>query len=308
MALAAVSLAAEGGKFQKAHDHLYEGLTAAEEKEWTDPYFFIQMADCQLGMFDNDNSWEKEMALLEEAVSHINRLKPRFVIVCGDLTNAKPYQPAYPEQIADYKRVMSKISDDVPLVCLCGNHDVGNKPTRKKIAAYESHFGSHYFQFWVGGVHCLALNSSLIHNPKKAPALFEEQKEWIKTAFEAPESKRAVHRLVFTHHPWFLRNPHTYLSRKFEIPPERRHEMLQLFAKHRVAACFAGHFHRNSHGQYQGMEMITTSAIGKPGGSDPSGFRIVKVYEDRLEHGYFPLNEVPEAIHLDFAQKLTSSL
>ena len=33
----------------------------------------------------------REQEMMDLAVDHVNRLKPRFVIVCGDLVNAFPY-------------------------------------------------------------------------------------------------------------------------------------------------------------------------------------------------------------------------
>ena len=62
---------------------------------------------------------------------------PKFAIVCGDLVHAMPsgpadsnsYDPAaQAAQVADFKHTMSKIDADIPLVCLCGNHDLGNLP------------------------------------------------------------------------------------------------------------------------------------------------------------------------------------
>lgn len=34
--------------------------------------------------------WDDDMALCAEAVRHLNRLKPKFVIVCGDLVHHLP--------------------------------------------------------------------------------------------------------------------------------------------------------------------------------------------------------------------------
>jgi len=285
-------------KFHRAENHAYRGFTHEKQGDWTGPFFFIQMADCQLGMIEKNISWDKEIFLLKQAVDHINRLKPKFVIVCGDLTNAKPFKPAYDEQVADYKRIMSRVSDDIPLVCICGNHDVGNKPKKETIASYEEHFGSHYLSFWVGGVQCFGLNSSLIFNPRNAPDIYEEQKAWIHQEMERTFALNPKHRIVFTHHPWFLIHPKKLTFPIFEIPVERRIEMLDLFLRQNVTICFAGHYHRNAYGLYQGMEMVTTAALGKPLGGDRSGFRVVKVFEDRIEHDYFGLDEMPVEINL----------
>jgi hypothetical protein len=47
------------------------------------------------------------------------------------------------------------------------------------------------------------------------------------------------------------------------------------------------------------MEMVTTSAVGKPLAKAPSGIRIVKVYSDRIESVYYGLDEIPETITFD---------
>ena len=53
----------------------------------------MQLADPQLGMLNSDQedgAWDEEAATLSKAVDHINRLKPRFAIVCGDLVHEFP--------------------------------------------------------------------------------------------------------------------------------------------------------------------------------------------------------------------------
>ena len=44
--------------------------------------------------------------------------------------------------------------------------------------------------------------------------------------------------------------------------------------------------------------MVTSAAVGYTLGYDPSGFRIVKVFRDRIEHEYFGFNEMPEAVEM----------
>ena len=61
---------------------------------------------------------------------------------------------------------------------------------------------------------------------------------------------------------------------------------------------FAGHYHRNAYGLAGDMEMVTTGPVGRPLGEDRSGFRIVSVYETKIEHKYWAMDEVPETINL----------
>jgi hypothetical protein len=60
---------------------------------WERDFFFTQLADPQYGLFKTgaaEPGWAEEAAMLKLAIAHINRVKPRFVVVCGDLTNAMP--------------------------------------------------------------------------------------------------------------------------------------------------------------------------------------------------------------------------
>lgn len=65
------------------------------------------------------------------------------------------------------QEVMGKIDPDIPLLCVCGNHDVGNVPNKVTIDRYTSEFGDDYFAFWVGGVRGLVLNSNLLFDPSE---------------------------------------------------------------------------------------------------------------------------------------------
>ena len=81
--------------------------------------------------------------MMAAAVDHINRLRPAFVVVCGDLTNAYPdgghaSAEAQVRQVHAYKQAMECVDDEIPLVCICGNHDIGNTPTRATIDLYAS--------------------------------------------------------------------------------------------------------------------------------------------------------------------------
>src|SRR5581483_5640013 len=73
-----------------ARDRRFPGLDPEHEGKWSGSFFFLQLADTQFGMFAENASFEKETELVTHAVQHINRLKPKFVIVCGDLVNSGP--------------------------------------------------------------------------------------------------------------------------------------------------------------------------------------------------------------------------
>jgi 3',5'-cyclic AMP phosphodiesterase CpdA len=281
----------------RSRDHAHPSLTREGEGNWRGPFFFVQLVDAQFGMFNADKSWEQETQLFTRAVSHINRLKPRFTIVCGDLVNDAKSGPVHDAQVAEFKRIARTIDPSIPLVCVCGNHDAGNRPTTDSLARYRGEFGDDWFGFWAGGVRFLVLDSSLYSDPTGAPEQLEQQDRWLKAELGASVAAKPRHVVLFQHHPWFLEkldDPDQY----FTIPRVRRDPALALFRQAGVRAVFAGHYHRNALGRDGAMEMVTTSAVGKPLRKDPSGLRIVKVFADRIEHRYYGLDDVPEWVEL----------
>jgi len=289
----------QGARFHLARERGFIGLDEESEGEWRGPFFFVQLADPQYGLFSkNIGGMREEEALVARAVAHINRLKPRFAVVCGDLTHATPGHERYEEQVPAFQDGFSRVDPAIPLLCLCGNHDVGNRPTPKSIASYRDRFGDDYFGFWVGGVRGIVLNSSIIKDPSGAPRKYRAQAEWLATELESPRAVKPVHVLVFQHHPWFLSEPDEE-DQYFNMPIATRLPALAQLKQAGVRAVLAGHYHRLARGNYEGLEMITTGSVGQPFGKDPSGLRIVEVYRDRIEHEYYGLDDVPQSVVLD---------
>src|ERR1019366_8784091 len=126
------------------------------------PFFFIQTTDPQFGMFAEDKNFTQETANWEFVIANANRLKPAFIVVCGDLTN----KAGNADEIAEYKRINTKLSPAIHLYSVPGNHDAGNEPTAATLAAYRSNYGRDYYAFDEGPIHGIVLNSTLM----KAPA------------------------------------------------------------------------------------------------------------------------------------------
>ena len=79
----------------------------------------------------------------------------------------------------------------------------------------------------------------------------------------------------------------------FALNKEIRKKWLDKFKESGVEGIFAGHYHRNAGGEYRGMKVVTTSAIGGQLGNDQSGARVVKVMEDKIEHEYYAIKDLP---------------
>lgn len=63
-----------------------------------------------------------------------------------------PTQKYRREQENDFVDVFKELDDKIPLICVCGNHDVGNTPTVQTVSTYRNVFGDDYFSFWIGGL------------------------------------------------------------------------------------------------------------------------------------------------------------
>lgn len=248
--------------------------------------FFVQGSDPQFGMYAKDENYIQETANFEFFIASVNRLKPAFVIVCGDLTNA--HNPA---QIAEYHRIAAQLSTGIKLYNVAGNHDVGNEPTPESLAQFRKDYGPDWYSFQTAGIYGIVLNSSVIGSPGKVPEEAAKQEKWLRA--ELAQAKAAGARIViFQHIPWFLATPDEP-DQYFNIPTPTRVRYLQLFAEYGIKNIFAGHYHRNAHGMAAGLSMVTTGPIGMPLGPDDSGFRIVTVLPDRLEQAYYTLGRIP---------------
>ena len=266
---------------------LISGVASAQNKNPDEPWFFIQITDPQFGMFDNNDGFEKETILYEKAVEEINNLKPDFVVITGDFV----HNSGSPGQIAEFKRITALIDPKIPVYYTPGNHDLGQNPTEESIRKYIKNYGSDKFSFRHKGSSFIGFNSSLI----KARLAEQEQKQYNWLVKKLTKSQKAQHIILFCHYPFFNKTvdePTAYSN----IDPDYRKKYLDLFNINKVDAVFSGHYHNNSLATSGKTQLVTTSALGKPLGTAPSGMRIVKVYSNRIGYEYFGLKEIPDLV------------
>src|SRR5689334_21531988 len=121
------------------------------------PSFFLQMSDPQFGMYTANKDFAQETANFEFAIATANRLRPKFVVITGDLVN----EGGNAAQIAEFRRISAKLDPAIKLYNVAGNHDVGNEPTPETLAGYRKVFGPDYYRFQEGDLEGFVLNSSL---------------------------------------------------------------------------------------------------------------------------------------------------
>ena len=165
-----------------------------------EPLFFVQLSDPQFGMYAKNVEFSQETANFEFAMANLNRLKPAFVVVCGDLVN----KAGDAAQIDEYQRIAAKLDRSIPLYSVAGNHDVGNEPTPASLARYRERFGSDYYTFRSGDFLGIVLNSSLIQHQETAAEDSEKQESWLKFELEKARKGGVRRMAVFQHIPFFL--------------------------------------------------------------------------------------------------------
>jgi len=256
-------------RFLRAHDHKFLGMTEVEESSWNGNYQFICMGDAQLGMGDQ----KKEEEFSRCAVEFINKRKDsiKFVVICGDLTHnlediwskgdVELGRRKRIQELAAFKGIYSKLYSRIPLVCVCGNHDVGNKPTEKTVKMYKEEFGDDYFSFWCGGVKYITLNSQILQGLPLSNHLSIAHEEWADNEFEMKNESEPVHSVVLCHIPpfcWDAEEKHT----NFNWPKEKREKWLEKMFKGKVKKVYCSHYHRRAGGKYKDLEVVVTGALG----------------------------------------------
>ncbi|KAH9283597.1 Serine/threonine-protein phosphatase CPPED1 [Echinococcus granulosus] len=273
-------------------------------------FTFVQLADPQLALLerygekrDPPYKWDRELALVDRAISAINRLssKPKFVIICGDLVDAEPGRSERQDQISDLKSSLAKISPDIPIFVLPGNHDIGNSPSPADIGDYTSYWGDDYFTFWCGKVKNIVVNSQLYFDHSSCQAEFSAQDGWLDNELSTSENENAENILIFQHIPPFKKSP-SEEDDYFNLPISVREDLLNRYYKAGVRYLFSGHLHYNSGGLWhpQGgnsstpLEIISSSAVGFQLGHDKPGLRIVRVTPTTVTHKYFAFDELEQ--------------
>ncbi len=252
-----------------------------------DPIVFVQASDPQFGMYTANKDFRQETANWEFVIANVNRLRPAFLVVTGDLTNAT----GNADQVAEYKRINARLDKGIHLYNAPGNHDLANEPTAATLAAYRSSFGPDYYSFREGSVYGIVLDSSLMKAPARVEDEAAKQEKWLAAELRKAADAHAVP-VIFQHIPFFLEKPDEP-DQYFNIPLETRLRVLALLKKSGVRYVFAGHYHRNAYGKDGDLEMITTGPAGMPIGPDPSGFRIAVVKGSAIEQKYYGLGNIP---------------
>ena len=270
---------------------------------------FVQMADPQFGMFSSVSKFSdadkaerrqrginieytgpileglgKETSLFTEAIETANKIKPDFVVICGDMVHNSNSD----EQFQEFIIISRLLNEDIKLYWVAGNHDVGDKPTRAGLAQYKEQFGEYNYSFQEENCYFIVLNSSICYDPGSVPDEWDSLISFLEKELQIAASAQQRHKIIFMHHPLFLNDPNEG-DNYFVIPSARRAKIIDLITEYDVSGVFTGHLHRNNYQKIANTELVSTGPVGFPLGEDPSGIRHVQLDDNSLTHEYLGL-------------------
>jgi 3',5'-cyclic AMP phosphodiesterase CpdA len=254
------------------------------------PIHFVQITDPQLGFYPE--KMEIEQQDFRKGIAVSNQLKPDFVVITGDLVN----EPRDTNQLAAFQSISKELHATIPLWLLPGNHDVGNKPKPADLQFYLDRYGYDRFSFVYKKVRFIGINSNLIY--AQTPESEAAQFAWLEQELQKGQKERGI--ILFSHHPFFLKEAAEADDVYFNITQKVRKRYLDLFHKYGVQAIFAGHYHRNSFGTHHQLQMITTASVTEPFHPDFKGIRLITINPIKnkdgkrleLKHRYEPITNV----------------
>ncbi|WP_290541092.1 metallophosphoesterase [Alistipes sp.] len=244
----------------------------------------MQVSDPQMGFYADNRNMDYEIRTLTKTVAAINNLRPDVVVFTGDYV----HDVADEGQWMEFLRIVAGIAPSIKTLYLPGNHDVRLKEGSVDVEPYTKRLGADHFCVRVNGNLLTGINSNYLKDEIRD--LSKEQNQFLWLTRSLKKNRRIS--LVFTHHPFFLRQIDE-LGGYSTISPEKRRRYFELFRKTGVQAVFAGHLHDNAEASYDNIGMITSSAVGRQLGDALSGVRIIVIKDQTIVHRYYSLDEIP---------------
>jgi serine/threonine-protein phosphatase CPPED1 len=249
---------------------------------------FVHLTDPQFGMYASNAGFAQETANLQFAVAAVNRIKPAFVIVTGDLVN----NPSDISQVAEYRRIMETVDARTKVYQMPGNHDTGNDTTAESLALYRQRFGADYYSFHSGDIAAIVLNSGLEKGADKVADEAAKMEKWFSAQLERFKLAGAKQIVVFQHVPFFIKDP-AEADNYDNIPKPVRERYLHLLHEYGVEHVFCGHLHYNLTAHDGDLEMIASGPVGKPYSGGRSGITVVTVKDGALKHEFRDFGDLP---------------
>jgi serine/threonine-protein phosphatase CPPED1 len=236
--------------------------------------------------------------LWQTTINKVNIVNPAFLMVSGDLVNTKRNMT----QVNEFKTYAAQLKPTIPMYTIPGNHDIGDIPTASDYSFWQTNFGyppgnaNPWYSFSYGNTLFICLDSMVLKDSSGYPGKDTEEMNWLTTTLQ--NSSGYAHKIVFMHISLCLAST-TEADQTFNMPLGSgsgiRKQLLDLFHQYGVEAVFSGHYHVPAYVHDGNLEIITTESCTCPLGSlttDTTGFQIVNIYPNHIEHTYRTLNSI----------------
>lgn len=234
----------------------------APQAEAFKPFVFILTGDPELGKPDVPSTAQRFALLPKRAAA----IRASLVVIPGDLT--------HDDTDAEWSIIENTIKQfTMPVVIVPGNHD--------KPAAFAKHVGEDHYVFTLNNCDFVCVNTSVLDSLWGVSGKAKAHLAWLEGALKEARRRKRTHVFVVMHHP-----------------VADRKDISGLLARYGVKVVLAGHRHRTE--EFPGKGFTTYVAPGTARFRDEGGlgYRVFKVYKDRVEQEFVPLEKEVSAVEL----------
>ena len=187
------------------------------------------------------------------------RIKAALVVIPGDMTHDDT-----DEEWDAIEGTLKQFS--MPVKIVPGNHD--------KPKSFAKHVGEDHCVFTLNNCDFVCLNSNLGGSAAKT------QRKWFEDALKASREHHRTHTFVVLHHPNVAKDE----------------PLRGLVIRYGVKVVLAGHLHTTAEIAGKGYTIYVSPGTARFRDKGGLGYRVFKVYKDRIEQEFVPLEkEVAEA-------------
>lgn len=222
---------------------------------------------------------ESDLKNLEKALEISKNNNDEFVIIVGDLT-----QVGTKEQLLQIKKVLD--ASGLTYYVIPGNHDLysSRRQTKDPLRYYQEIFGRPYYQV-LQETAGQKIKFLFLNNSDEYRAMGEEQIKFIKESFS---SNSAQMFFVFLHIPIYHPTSDYIMGYRNEEVSRQKDELLNIFKKGLVKGIFAGHLHKTSSYEGEGIKMYIAGSVNSSRNWQTPRFLEVKIFKN----GEFIVREV----------------
>ncbi len=260
------------------------------------PFSFIQFSDPHMGWLAAVKQVEVgtpeslDNTQLKAVIRKINVMKPDFVYCSGDMVS----YPNDDRYTGKFREAVSGLN--CPLYCAAGNHDI--IISENGLRKYYEDYGRDYYKFVYNNSLFLVIDTCATERYRKSDAYEQKQRRWLENNLEGSKTCGYNHIFVMCHIP-FISKSYDEEDSYDAVRTDLREKYLDILDKYNVEYVLAGHLHWETDIMHRGTRHITVrSLVGCHLSKIPEGFMLYKVYDDRVETEWVPLEGEAKPITL----------